>query len=152
MALTKVETETTILSYKSRENIWNIISDFSQYSKIMQNVEHVSVIEKNGNSGKSEWHVNIEDAPITWIEEDFYDNKNGIISFKSIEGDFETFNGKWELIEGEQGIKIKFTVEYYLGLPVIEEVLGHILKDKMQSNIESMLSNIQKRISINEQN
>ena len=37
MALTKLETETTIFSNKNRENIWNIISDFSQYSKIMKN-------------------------------------------------------------------------------------------------------------------
>jgi ribosome-associated toxin RatA of RatAB toxin-antitoxin module len=150
MTLTKVEKEITISKYRNRERAWNIISDFAKYPEIMKNVEQVNVIERNEAKGKSEWHVKVEDAPITWIEEDFYDKENGILSFKSIEGDLEIFNGRWELTEIEGGMKIKFSVEYYLGIPVLEDSLGPILKEKMQSNIDEMLSDIEKRITMSE--
>lgn len=148
MALVKVSTEAVLKGKIRKDFAWNIISDFMRYKKIMENVEEVKIIERNGNEGKSEWFINVENAPLTWIERDYFDENNYEIKFESIAGDMEIFNGKWKVEDcNNEGIKIFFNVEYELGIPVIEEVLGHILKEKMQSNINSMVNAIKDELT-----
>ena len=69
------------------------------------------------------------------------------LKFESIAGDFDNFNGLWRIenYPGE-GIKINFNVDYNLGIPVIEEVLGDILQEKMKNNIDSMIKAVSDKL------
>ncbi|MBN2036735.1 MAG: SRPBCC family protein [Chitinispirillaceae bacterium] len=147
MAYQKVLSETTIPGSVRKESAWDIISDYSRYPAIMDNVDKVEIFERTGNEGISKWYVSVEDAPLYWKEKDHFSRTNYHILFKSIEGDFDNINGQWRITDsGESGIKISFEIEYNLGIPVIEEVLGDILREKMKSNMEKMLNAITKSL------
>lgn len=148
MGFVLVSSEAILKGKIRKEFAWTIISDYSRYEKIMENVDRVNILEKTATEGKSEWFVTVEEAPLKWVERDFYDVDNYELRFESIDGDFENINGKWKVEDYQnEGIKIYFTVEYNLGIPVIEEVLGHILKEKMKTNIDSMIHAIKEELT-----
>lgn len=148
MAYERVSTEAVLKGKVRKEFAWTIISDYSRYEAIMENVDKVNVIEKTPTNGKSEWFVTVEEAPLRWVERDYYDVANYELRFESIDGDFENINGTWKVEDFQnEGIKIYFTIDYNLGIPVIEEVLGHILKEKMKTNIDSMIHAIKEELT-----
>jgi ribosome-associated toxin RatA of RatAB toxin-antitoxin module len=148
MSFERVATEAILKGKVRKEFAWKIISDYSRYEAFMANVDRVNVIERSETEGKSEWFVTVEEAPLKWIERDYYDADNFELRFESIDGDFENINGRWKVEDFQnEGIKIYFTIDYNLGIPVIEEVLGHILKEKMKTNIDSMIHAIKEELT-----
>jgi ribosome-associated toxin RatA of RatAB toxin-antitoxin module len=147
MAFETVTTEAVLPGCVRKEKAWNIISDYTRYPAIMDNVDKVEIAERSGEEGISRWYVTVEEAPLYWVEKDFF-NKNGYeIVFKSIEGDFDNINGRWHIRDSVgDGIAIHFEIQYNLGIPVIEEVLGHILKEKMKTNIDKMMAAVRKEL------
>lgn len=143
MAYQRVLSEATIPGFVRKESAWNIISDYSQYPAIMDNVENVEVIDRTSSEGISKWYVSVEEAPLYWMEKDHFSHSNYHIQFRSIEGDFDNINGQWHITDSnDSGIKISFEIEYNLGIPVIEEVLGDILHEKMKNNMEKIMEAI----------
>jgi ribosome-associated toxin RatA of RatAB toxin-antitoxin module len=148
MGYERVATEAILKGKVRKEFAWKIISDYSRYEAFMENVDKVNILERTLNEGKSEWFVTVEEAPLKWIERDYYDSDNFELRFESIDGDFENINGKWKVEDFQnEGIKIYFSIDYNLGIPVIEEVLGHILKEKMKTNIDSMIHAIKDELT-----
>jgi ribosome-associated toxin RatA of RatAB toxin-antitoxin module len=147
MAFEKVSTEAILDGYFRKENAWNIISDYSRYPQIMDNIDKVEITGRDGEEGTSQWFISVEEAPLTWVEKDFFNAGNYEIIFKSIEGDFDNINGHWSIKDCvDSGISIRFEIQYNLGIPVIEEVLGRILHDKMKSNIDKMMDAVKKEL------
>jgi len=148
MAFETVTTEAILPGSIRKENAWKIISDYTRYPAIMDNVDKVEITERSGEEGISRWYVTVEDAPLYWVEKDFFNSRNCEIVFKSIEGDFDNINGHWRIKDNsiDSGITIHFEIQYNLGIPVIEEVLGHILQEKMKTNIDKMMAAVKKEL------
>jgi ribosome-associated toxin RatA of RatAB toxin-antitoxin module len=148
MAYETVTTEAVLSGCVRKEKAWNIISDYSRYPAIMENVDRVEIAERAGEEGISRWYVTVEEAPLYWVEKDRFDKNGYEIVFKSIEGDFDNINGRWRIRDsaGGGGIAIDFEIQYNLGIPVIEEVLGHILREKMKTNIDKMVAAVKKEL------
>lgn len=143
MSLVNISTSATIKGAIRKETAWDIISDFAQYPTIMENVNEVNSIENTDTHGKSEWFVTIDGAPLRWVEKDCFNKNDNEINFESITGDFDKIEGQWKIKNyNYEGIEVSLNINYNLGIPVIEEVLGDILKKKMISNIDSMISAI----------
>jgi ribosome-associated toxin RatA of RatAB toxin-antitoxin module len=148
MAFETVATEALLPGCIRKENAWNIISDFSRYPAIMENVDKVEVTERTSDSGISRWYVTVEEAPLYWVEKDFFNPRDYEIVFKSIDGDFDNINGRWRIKNDiASGITIFFEIQYNLGIPVIEEVLGTVLRDKMKTNIDKMVDAVRTELS-----
>ena len=147
MTFEHVSTEATLKGNVRKETAWKLITDFSRYPVFIGNIDDVKILEINDNESKSEWFVTIDGAPLRWIERDLYDKENFNLRFESIEGDFDTINGNWRIENyNHRGIKISFEVDYSLGIPVIEEVLGPVLKQKMKGNIDSMIKSVKEEL------
>ena len=148
MTFEHVSTEATLKGNVRKETAWKLITDFSRYPGFIGNIDEVKILEINDNESKSEWFVTIDGAPLRWIERDLYDKENFNLRFESIEGDFDTINGNWRIENyNHRGIKISFEVDYSLGIPVIEEVLGPVLKQKMKGNIDSMIKSVKEELT-----
>jgi ribosome-associated toxin RatA of RatAB toxin-antitoxin module len=148
MAFEKVLSEAIIQGCVRKEHAWDIISDYARYPAIMDSVDAVEILERTGETGTSKWQVSVDSAPLYWIEKDFFNRDNYRIHFKSIEGDFDNINGQWRITDSsDSGIKVAFEVEYNLGIPVIEEVLGAILREKMKGNMAKMVEAVRKELA-----
>jgi ribosome-associated toxin RatA of RatAB toxin-antitoxin module len=148
MSLVKVESHCQVIG-KWGHKVWEIISNIENYPVFMNNVNEVKIIERVENEGISEWYAQIEDAPLHWVEHDFFYPEKKETQFISKEGDFEIIRGGWKINENDDNTtSFKMTIEYNLGIPVIEEVFGHILKEKIILNIQMMMDSIKRELMI----
>jgi ribosome-associated toxin RatA of RatAB toxin-antitoxin module len=147
MAIQRISTEAVIRGNVRKESAWRMLSDFSAFPGLIGSVDKVTIIDRNEDVGKSEWFITLENAPLRWTQMDRFDIKNFEIRFESIDGDFETISGFWKVEDfNNEGIKLRYSVDYSLGIPVIEEVLGDILKEKMKGNIDLMINAIKRHL------
>jgi ribosome-associated toxin RatA of RatAB toxin-antitoxin module len=140
MSFQRISTEAIVKGMVRKDAAWRVISDFGNYPALMSNVDKVVVHERKEHHGKSEWFVTLDNAPLHWLEHDTFDAPRYGINFESIDGDFERISGSWKVEDGNgDGIRLEYSVDYRLGIPVIEEVVGDVLKQKMKKGIDSMM-------------
>jgi ribosome-associated toxin RatA of RatAB toxin-antitoxin module len=126
------------------ETAFGFVLDVENFSRLMPNVNSVSILEQNGGDRITRWDTEIEGAPLIWTERDTILPSEYRINFDCIEGDFDVFRGHWEVVctDGSGQVRVACELEYSVGIPVIEEIVGHILKRKMIDNLEVMLQGL----------
>ncbi len=65
MSFETVTTEAVLPGCVRKEKAWDIISDYSRYPAIMDNVDKVEITERTGKEGISRWYITVEEAPST---------------------------------------------------------------------------------------
>ncbi len=147
MASEKISSEIILKGAVRKETAWKIISDFERFPILSANIDTVKIHEKDDKEGVSEWSITVDNAPLEWLEKDYYDKENYKLRFESIECDFEEINGRWIIEDyNNEGISVFFELEYELGIPVIEIHLGPILKKKMGGYVDSVLMAIKEEL------
>jgi ribosome-associated toxin RatA of RatAB toxin-antitoxin module len=109
-------------------------------------VDAVEILEAGRDRIVARWDARIEEAPIRWVQSVHCNEAAREMDFAAEEGDFDVFRGKWSVIGSDDGVRLNLVIEYRLGIPVIEEVLGPILKEKVAANSTSMLEAIAAQI------
>ena len=151
MNLTRVEvmvpiSGTGLLAVEDIEDIrlraYAIMRDLERYPAYMPSVNSIDILERKDNEMTTRWDAEIDGAPICWVQTVLTLDESQEMFFEAIEGDFEVFKGKWSVIESGGQVCLELLVEYRLGIPVIEDVLGPILKEKVKANSEAMLDAI----------
>jgi ribosome-associated toxin RatA of RatAB toxin-antitoxin module len=129
-----------------RSAAYSLLSDMESFPQYMPNV--LEVVEKKLPNGKSlvEWRCAIEGAPFVWTQENTYDSENHAIHYRLVAGDFDALEGSWKVEPAPKGLSLKLALRYALDLPVIEDVLGPVLREKLQSNSRQMLTHIKDRL------
>ena len=130
--------------------IFEKVRQLESYPKFMPDVKRVRVLETSPSEGASEWDVDIEGCPLHWLERDRFDHEGHVFEFRSVEGDFEEFSGRWEVLDGVAGPRVEFSVEYQVGIPVIEDIIGPVLKVKMERNTMKMLEHLKQEVEAGE--
>ena len=147
MALEHISTKAFVKGGVRKDFAWRMIADFGNYPAQGRPIQKVVVHERSAREGKSEWFLSLEDAPVRWMEKDYFDAENFGISFESVDGDFEHINGCWKVEDHNgEGIELGYRFDYDLGIPVIEENVGPILKAKMQTNIDTIVQSLAARL------
>jgi ribosome-associated toxin RatA of RatAB toxin-antitoxin module len=143
---TKVRTAIEIAGGYDAATVFEKIRVLEEYPLFMPDVRRVRVLEQDEKAGASEWDVDIEGCPLHWLERDHFDARSHIFSFESVEGDFDRFAGRWQVMRTAEGLTVEFEVEYLVGIPVIEDIIGPILKVKMERNTMKMLEHLKAEV------
>ncbi len=122
------------------------LKDMESYPSFMEDVLRVKLKPLSANQSFVEWETKVEDAHFNWKQINTYDHEKREIRFEMVEGDFEKLEGKWKVGAENKKFLLSLDLRYAIGLPVIEEVLGPILNEKMQANSLSMLTSIKNKI------
>lgn len=139
-----VECSIEIMSHP--ENAYNLAKNMEDFPKYMPDVEKVTVLERKGNSTITEWITQVEGTPISWIEEDIFNDDEYEISYRLIEGDLDKFDGKWIFkLHGDKTI-VTLGVDFDFGIPTLAELIGPTLELKVRENCEMMLNALKKKI------
>lgn len=142
MAYVEVKIEIKGDKYK----IYEIAKEMEKFPEFMPDVKSVKVIERMKNKTVTEWHSSLDEAPVWWRELDEFDDKSPKIVYKLLEGDLDKFEGEWIFEDIEDGCRVTLTVDYDFGIPAFEEIVGPILKIKVENNCMMMLTAIKKII------
>ena len=143
--ITSIHTIQDISRFCRKNDIWNLITDFSGYQNIVSQIDAIHIHESVGDILRTEWFITLDGAPFSWIEMDNINQNKFTIRSKAISGDFDVWQGTWRIEDtGRDKIRLCYALDYSLGIPVIEENLSTILQDKLQMYTDTLVLGISK--------
>ena len=133
-----------------KEKAYSEIKNIEKYPDYMESISSIEVLQRDGQSITARWNGSIDGAPLTWIQKNELLDDKQEVHFEALEGDFEIFKGKWSINSHKNKLLLQLEIEYRLGIPVIEDVLGPILSEKIKTNSIAMLEAIAFRLNRND--
>ncbi len=131
-----------------RWKVLRLITRLKEFPKNMPNVKECTVLERDGEGAVTCWSVEVDKIPFSWKQRDTFDFKNFAVRFRSVEGDLEHFEGSWTLREHpEGGTDVEVEASVRIGIPLIEQVIGRMVADKLKKNFELMLFAIEEMLT-----
>ena len=128
------------------EKIGKILFQLELFQRFLRDVKEIRILERDVLTGRqrSSWRVEMEGVELQWQEEEWLDLKKGEMIFRQVEGDFKQFQGLWEFSEIDApalnaATRVRLTVEYDLGLPAFEELIGDLLRMRVLANSKRLL-------------
>jgi ribosome-associated toxin RatA of RatAB toxin-antitoxin module len=125
---------------------YTMMIDVQSYPDFMPSVNALDILDRGDNQVTTRWDAQIDGAPIQWVQRVWWTDADRKMHFEAVEGDFDIFQGQWSAGEVDGQVHLQLRVEYRLGIPVIEEVLGPILREKVHTNSQTMLDAIADRL------
>jgi ribosome-associated toxin RatA of RatAB toxin-antitoxin module len=126
--------------------VYALFRDPEAFPAFMPNVQSVEVAERGDGWMVSEWVTDLDGAPLCWREVDSYDDAGHVVHFRLVEGDVERMEGRWVFVPCDAGTMAVCEIDYDLGVSVIEEAVGPIIREKLTENIDQMLIAIKQRV------
>jgi ribosome-associated toxin RatA of RatAB toxin-antitoxin module len=128
--------------------VYELFLDAERFPEFMSNVESVAVVERGEGWSVSHWHTDLDGAPLEWRERDRFDDERRMVQFRLIEGDIARFEGYWQFAPSGEGTRATCELDYELGVPVIEEIVGPTIHEKIVQNIQEMLRAVKERLEV----
>ena len=132
--------ETSVIVDAPARAVYELAKEQERFPAFMRDVESVTIVERDGNRVVSRWKTLVEEAPIEWIEEDYFDDEALRVDYKLLEGDLDKFEGTWTFLDGDGRTHVTLVVEYDFGVPTLAELIGPTLHKKVKENAEMMLA------------
>lgn len=127
--------------------VLRLITKVEDFPKYMPNVKQCSVIEKHARASLTSWSVDVDGIPFNWKEKDEFDFENFTVHFKAIEGDLEVFEGRWMLADHPAGgTEVRIEVSLQIGIPMVGQLIGGVIGEKLKKNFELMLSSMDDKL------
>lgn len=126
--------------------VFELFRHVETFPDFMPNVESIEVAERGEGWSVSHWHTDLDGAPLQWKERDDYDPQALEIRFSLLEGDIAQLDGHWAFAPRPEGTLVSCEFDYDLGVPLVEEVVGDTIREKLQHNIEEMLRAVRQRL------
>lgn len=129
--------------------MWEYLRNIARTSNTLPGVDRITVLRDEADLLIQEWKICVGGAPFSWVEKVSADSRRMVVTFEAIDGDFDVFKGNRVLhINEDNTLVFTTTVTYTLGIPVIEENFGAILKLKLQSFIDALAAAIGSQMSM----
>lgn len=126
--------------------ILRMLTHVEDFPKYMPNIKEAMLLKKDKNKFRTRWRVQIDNVPISWVEEDVLEFPQYKISFRELEGDLSYLSGSWKLSDHPEGTLVEVEVKFSVGVPAIEQFAEPYIARIMQKNFESILENIENHL------
>ena len=131
---------TSIMVKAPREVIFSVLKDMPNFPQFMHYVKKVECEKISNQERISRWNIDVEGADVAWEEKDTYDDKKMELSFTKIQGDYNSYYGKWCLKKEGDRTRLSIDVNVDWDIPSFEKVIGPILKEKTKRIVRGMLA------------
>lgn len=130
--------------------VFEIAREVEKFPDFMPDVKSVELIERRDDGySRSSWVALAKIASINkevkWVEDEWWDADSLTSKFEQVEGDYKHYFGDWSFTETENGTRVKLTVDFDLGLPLIGPMIVKLLDKLTLANLDSMLKAIKER-------
>lgn len=95
----------------------------------------------------SHWELYFRNGLLEWKERDVYDEESGTLHFEQIEGDFDEFHGKWQVIAlsddpADLRLKVVFSATFDFGVPSVADIVEPVAVQLLEDSIGRLLSDM----------
>lgn len=130
-----VELDAVVLG-ESAETVFASVARFDRYPEL---APHVSATTVHGTlpaaKGGSSWELHFRSGLLRWTEEDRFLTDQLEIQFEQEDGDFDVFEGKWELRQQDADVVVHFEVDFDFGIPSLEGILDPIAERVIKETV-----------------
>lgn len=128
------------------KSVFNLIKDIERFPEFMRDVKSIRILENLPDRIISEWQTDIDGTPISWTEEDIFDETTLTWRFKAIKSDYK-YEGVWSLEEiNENKTKVSVVADFDWEVPNFEKYFGKVYEKKAKNSLKSMLNALKKRL------
>lgn len=138
----------SVIVRKKQGDLYNLLRSIEQYPSFLAQVENLKVISTTSDTALAEWRINVNGTPLRWKQLDIYDDVEGRIRFRMLEGDYEHYEGEWNLrpLDDKTQLSLVATIEW--GLPHLSRYVDPFLQRRAELAIRGMLRAIKRRAEI----
>ncbi|MTD53773.1 type II toxin-antitoxin system RatA family toxin [Amycolatopsis pithecellobii] len=119
--------------------VFERIRDFPRYADHTDAVREVRVERIDGDVLTSTWSVNFRNGLLCWRERDHIDGDAMHIAFAQIDGDFDRFDGSWQLAQVGEDVTVVFVAAFDLGMPSLAAIIDPIAERALREHTEAVL-------------
>lgn len=136
---------TAIVSGRAAGEVFDTVADFARYPSLVDAVLSVEVAPPlPDGSLPSSWEVLFRKGVLRWEETDRLDREAGVITFAQTDGDFDVFEGGWEIAAVPGGVSVTFRAKFDFGVPsmagIIDPVAGRVLLENLVGIVEGLFT------------
>ena len=141
----KVEISITIRCPKLKA--YNTLKEMERFPEYMKFVKNIKVLERSEKKFVTFWQLEIDGAPLTWRQEDYFDPDNFEIKFKMLEGDYQHYEGGWKVLDFDKNhCRITAEAQFDWGIPVLEAYVKKTLERKAKLALGGMLRALKNKL------
>ena len=119
--------------------VFSAVADFASYAKHTDTVRDVVVTPADDGALESAWEVNFRTGVLAWTERDLIDPVARRIDFDQVDGDFVVFTGVWAVEPDGDGVRVRFTASFDLGMPSLAPMIDPIAVRTLVDNVQAIL-------------
>jgi len=138
--------ETDIEIAKSPQEVYQLAKKFEDFPQYMPEVKNIKVLERNERYSITEWQTEVEGTTIMWKEQEWFNDRELVITYKLLDGDLDKFEGDWKFLDHNGGTKVVLGVDFNFGMPALEELMLPILTIKIEENSQGMLKALKEKM------
>lgn len=132
----------TISIKSSGSKVYQLVKDVARYPQFIPDVKAVEIVSEDCHTRVTKWHVIIDGVEFRWLEREELDDSNWVVKYHLLEGDLQKFEGEWRVRSDGNRAVATLVIDYELGIPSFEEIMGIVLPEKVAMNAESLLRGV----------
>jgi ribosome-associated toxin RatA of RatAB toxin-antitoxin module len=118
------------------ETVFENVVQFKRYPELSPHVQATEVTETRPSAtGASSWELLFRSGLLQWSETERFVKDAMRIEFEQTEGDFDTFDGHWALVQEGPDTKVHFECDFDFGIESLEGILDPIAERVIKETV-----------------
>jgi ribosome-associated toxin RatA of RatAB toxin-antitoxin module len=140
-----VETTTWINAPLSK--VYAIAKDSKAYPEYMKDVQSVTPVEQAESRLVADWVGVIPQflLKVRWRQEEVWDDSTHSSTFRQIEGDYDSLEGRWSFREENGGTRFDQHLDYEYNVPTLGPLVKKVIHGIVVKNLENINEAFKKR-------
>lgn len=128
----------------NKEVVYRLLRNMESFPEFIRDIKSIKVNKRIGNESITEWHINVDGANIAWVERDIFRDRDMRVDFKMLSGDYDRFEGAWDLKDDPKGVRLELVAKIDWGAPVLVKFVKPVIEKKAKRSFRTFLSAIKK--------
>lgn len=131
------------------DRFYRALCDFGRYPEFAGTVLSVTCAAgARPAEALSTWRVRFREGILQWSEVDRFSERDRTISFELVDGDLESFSGRWSVVAapGRPGA-VLFQAAFDLGIPSLAHILDPLAIESLSDNVRRIVDGLSGKLA-----
>lgn len=124
---------------ESPRTLTELLANFDEYPSYTSTVVSADTEDAGNGHKRTHWAIKFQDGILKWVQDEWVDETDGRITFKSVNGDFKSLEGSWSATQVGDDSEVVFDVTFVSGLGTLSEVVDPIAERILREDFEVIM-------------
>lgn len=136
----------TEIKRKSPREVYNFLKEMERLLAPIIGLKIEPLGQKSYPVFHNHWQIDLDGAPLAWIQENRCQPSLRKLRFHQTKGDFADFRGHWQVEKTDRGSRLRLRLEINYGLVNFEKMIGAKLAAKTEALANFFILAIKKQL------